>query len=106
MENKVIKGRLQKLRAVMKEKKIDYYMMPTADFHNSEYVNDYFKVRSISAISPAPTEHCWYGRRERDSGQMADILSRQKGNWKEQELLFSVCWMQGFLRLWNFYSRI
>ena len=45
MENKVIKGRLQKLRAVMKEKKIDYYMMPPADFHNSEYVNDYFKVR-------------------------------------------------------------
>ena len=45
MENEVIKGRLQKLRAVMKEKKIDYYMMPTADFHNSEYVNDYFKVR-------------------------------------------------------------
>lgn len=38
MENKVIKGRLQKLRAVMKEKKIDVYMMPTADFHNSEYV--------------------------------------------------------------------
>lgn len=29
----------------MKEKHIDYYMMPTADFHNSEYVNDYFKVR-------------------------------------------------------------
>ena len=45
MENEVIKGRLQKLRAVMKEKKIDYYMMPTADFHNSEYVNDDFKVR-------------------------------------------------------------
>ncbi len=29
----------------MKESGIDYYMMPTADFHNSEYVNDYFKVR-------------------------------------------------------------
>ena len=29
----------------MKENGIDYYMMPTADFHNSEYVNDYFKVR-------------------------------------------------------------
>lgn len=24
---------------------IDYYMVPTADFHNSEYVNAYFKVR-------------------------------------------------------------
>lgn len=45
MENQVILERLQKLRALMQEKGIDYYMMPTADFHNSEYVNDYFKVR-------------------------------------------------------------
>lgn len=45
MENKVIQDRLGRLRAVMQKKGIDYYMMPTADFHNSEYVNDYFKVR-------------------------------------------------------------
>ena len=25
----------------------DFYMMPTADFHNSEYVNAYFKVREF-----------------------------------------------------------
>ena len=47
MENTVIKERLSGLRALMKEKHIDYYMMPTADFHNSEYVNDYFKVREF-----------------------------------------------------------
>lgn len=29
----------------MAEMSIDYYMIPTADFHNSEYVSDYFKVR-------------------------------------------------------------
>lgn len=29
----------------MKAAGIDYYMIPTSDFHNSEYVNDYFKVR-------------------------------------------------------------
>ena len=45
MENQVIQNRLKALREVMKEEGIDYYMMPTADFHNSEYVNDYFKVR-------------------------------------------------------------
>lgn len=45
MENKCIQARLANLRAVMEKEKIDYYMMPTADFHNSEYVNDYFKVR-------------------------------------------------------------
>lgn len=45
MENQVIQGRLQALREAMKAAGIDYYMIPTADFHNSEYVNDYFKVR-------------------------------------------------------------
>lgn len=45
MENELIKGRLKKLREVMKEKGVDYYVIPTADYHGSEYVNDYFKVR-------------------------------------------------------------
>ncbi len=45
MENRIIRERLAALRSVMREKKIDYYMIPTEDFHNSEYVNDYFKVR-------------------------------------------------------------
>lgn len=44
-ENRVIKDRLALLRKKMQEKGIDYYMMPTADFHSSEYVSDYFKVR-------------------------------------------------------------
>ena len=44
-ENEVIKGRLVSLRAAMKENGIDYYMMPTSDFHNSEYSADFFKVR-------------------------------------------------------------
>ncbi|MCH5341527.1 MAG: aminopeptidase P family protein [Acetatifactor sp.] len=45
MENRTILERLAALRAQMQAKGIDFYMMPTADFHNSEYVNDYFKVR-------------------------------------------------------------
>lgn len=44
-ENFVIQNRLDALRQKMQENSIDYYMIPTADFHNSEYVNDYFKVR-------------------------------------------------------------
>ncbi len=45
MENKIIQDRLSLLRGKMEEQGIDFYMMPTADFHNSEYVSDYFKVR-------------------------------------------------------------
>ena len=45
MENKVILERLALLRQCMADRGIDYYMIPTADFHSSEYVNEYFKVR-------------------------------------------------------------
>ncbi len=45
MENTVIRGRLAALRKEMAANGIDYYMMPTSDFHNSEYSADFFKVR-------------------------------------------------------------
>ncbi len=40
-----IKQKLNALRILMKEKKIDAYLVPTDDFHGSEYVGDYFKCR-------------------------------------------------------------
>lgn len=45
MENKVIQERLNTLREAMKQAGVDFYMIPTADYHNSEYVSDFFKVR-------------------------------------------------------------
>lgn len=45
MEQQVIRDRLKLLRKAMEENGIDFYMIPTADFHGSEYVSDYFKVR-------------------------------------------------------------
>lgn len=41
----MIKERLEKLRNIMKEEGIDFYLVPTADFHESEYVGEYFEVR-------------------------------------------------------------
>lgn len=41
----VIPARLEALRALMKETGIDAYLIPTDDFHASEYVGDYFKCR-------------------------------------------------------------
>ena len=40
-----IPERLTNLRAQMEEKGIDIYIVPTADFHQSEYVGEYFKAR-------------------------------------------------------------
>ena len=41
------KQRIEMLKNVLERLKIDYYIVPTADFHNSEYVSDYFKVREF-----------------------------------------------------------
>jgi Xaa-Pro aminopeptidase len=36
---------IKQLREQMSKEGIDYYIVPTSDFHNSEYVSDYFKKR-------------------------------------------------------------
>ena len=43
----VIADRIAKLRALMAEKGIDAYVVPTADFHQSEYVGEHFKARKF-----------------------------------------------------------
>ena len=42
-----VKERITALREVMAEKKIDAYLVPTDDFHASEYVGEYFKARKF-----------------------------------------------------------
>lgn len=41
----MIVQRLEKLRKLMKEREIDVYVIPTSDFHETEYVGSYFKAR-------------------------------------------------------------
>lgn len=41
----MVSERIEKLRAKMKQYGMDAYLAPTADFHGSEYVGDYFKCR-------------------------------------------------------------
>lgn len=40
-----IKDRIERVRALMKEKNIDVYYIPTDDDHMSEYIADYYKCR-------------------------------------------------------------
>lgn len=42
-----ITEKIDRLREQMEEKNIDIYIIPTADFHHSEYVSDYFKTREF-----------------------------------------------------------
>ncbi len=42
-----ITERVQKLHEIMRQNKVDIYIVPTADFHQSEYVGEYFKMREF-----------------------------------------------------------
>ncbi len=46
MELASVSDRIKLLREEMRERGIDMYIVPTSDFHESEYVGDYFKTRS------------------------------------------------------------
>ena len=39
--------RLEALRSLMAQRGIDIYVVPTSDFHESEYVGEYFKARKF-----------------------------------------------------------
>ncbi|SDB20226.1 aminopeptidase P family protein [Eubacterium oxidoreducens] len=41
-----ITKRLEQLRTLMRGRNISYYLIPTSDFHQSEYVGEHFKERS------------------------------------------------------------
>ena len=43
----MIKENIKKLQSLMKENEIDIYIIPTSDFHQSEYVGEYFKGRKF-----------------------------------------------------------
>ena len=46
MDNKkIINERIENLRKLMLEENIDAYIIPTSDYHGSEYVGEYFKER-------------------------------------------------------------
>ena len=47
MNSESVVKRLNALKALMKQKNVDYYLIPTGDYHGSEYVSEYFKVREF-----------------------------------------------------------
>ena len=72
--------RILELRRHMEEKDIDIYVVPTSDFHQSEYVGEYFKARKfITGLRVLPVLRLSPGVR-RGFGRMGGTLSRQPGN--------------------------
>ncbi len=60
----MVAERIEALRAEMQKRNVDMYIVPTSDFHESEYVGDYFKAPLLSPTSdnqlaalPTPRYH-------------------------------------------------
>ena len=86
----MIPERLAALRQEMEKRDIAVYIVPTADFHESEYVGEYFKARRfitgftgsagtavITRTKAGLLSSC---RIWRDSGQTEDILCRRQNS--------------------------
>ena len=73
----MIQDRLKALRSEMAKRGISLYVVPTADFHESEYVGEHFKARKyITGFtgSAVPQSSLWM---RPDYGQTAGILCRR-----------------------------
>ena len=83
------KERITALRARMKETGIDAYLIPTDDFHGSEYVGEYFKCRKyITGFTGSAGTAFDSAGYSRIMDEVDVILSRPQISWKEQELLY------------------
>ena len=43
----IVVERVEQLRTLMRERNIDIYLIPSSDYHQSEYVGEYFKSREF-----------------------------------------------------------
>lgn len=64
-----VNDRIEKIREEMKKRGITMYIVPTSDFHESEYVGDYFKTRSyLTGFYGLRRNGCYYS----DAGRAVD----------------------------------
>ena len=71
-----IPERISALRALMEERGYDVYMVPTDDFHQSEYVGDHFKVREYITGFTGSAGTAVFTRMKQVSGLTEDIFFR------------------------------
>ena len=84
-----MKRELELLRVKMKETGVDACLIPTSDFHGSEYVGDYFKCREyISGFTVFAGSKTviwfWYHFDERTSARSSFNRGIFKDNIKER----------------------
>lgn len=71
---------LLKLRELMNSRKLNAYIIPTEDYHQSEYVGEYFKERQFISGFTGSDGTLVITIKMLSYGLMVDILSRLKNS--------------------------
>ncbi len=83
----MIPERLAALREKMRAYGVDAYLVPTADYHESEYVGTYFKARTYITGFTGSAGTAVITRMKRASGPTAATSYRQPKSLPEPALL-------------------
>ena len=75
-----MKKEITQLQQKMAEMSIDYYLVPTSDYHHSEYISNFLNVGNTFPVLPVLQEHCLSVRHRPGSGRTADIIFRHNRN--------------------------
>ena len=81
-----VNEKIKALRDRMSRHNIDIYIVPTCDFHGSEYVGDYFKTREFISGFTGSAGTVVVTLKEAARGLMEDIFFRQKTSLRTQRL--------------------
>lgn len=73
---------IKEFQKLLTEKKIDYYIVPTDDDHQSENVGDYFQSRAYLSGFTGSAELYSYNLMLHTYGLMVVILFKLLINWK------------------------
>lgn len=92
--------KIGQLRDRMKELGIDAYLVPTADFHESEYVGEFFKCRHFLTGFNGTAGTAVTLWTKPDSGQTEDTLYRQKSSFQAVRSNYTA-WVNLNSRLWT-----
>lgn len=73
--------KLTALRRAMVQRGLAAYLVPTDDFHASEYVGDYFKAREYLSGFTGSAGRCSSCRAALSSGRTGATFCRRRASW-------------------------
>lgn len=73
--------KLTALRRAMARRGLAAYLVPTDDFHASEYVGDYFKAREYLSGFTGSAGRCSFCRAALSSGRTGATFCRRRASW-------------------------